>query len=195
MPSRPRLRAGPWPDGNSRPSLRAEWLPYELGDLELDVAATGDPAHDAERVVELLVAAVSRVVEDRGDYLATVARRSRAPAQIERERRPVVRLDHALEVREVDVVPAQAWVVEAPEPAVHRALAAALGEEQPVRVRATHDVVLRIVEADSVERLQPHAPAPRRRSTYLARTSTSRLASSPGESAPSVVASSVWGTS
>src|SRR5215218_1588585 len=143
----------------------------------------------------MLVATVAGVVDERRDDFPPPLRRLRAAAQVEGEERAVVRFDHTLEVREVDVVAAQTRVVEAAEAARERALGAPLGEEHPVHLGAADDVVLRVGEADRVERLEPQPHAPSRRSTYFARTSTSRFTFVPAESAASVVAASVCGTS
>src|SRR5881392_1919892 len=83
-------------------------------------------------------------------------------------------------------------MVETAETAGQSAVATALGHEDAAHVEAADVVMLRVGELDAVERLEPHRAA--RRSTYLARTSTSRLRLSPGFSEPSVVASSVWRT-
>src|SRR5207253_3501459 len=83
-------------------------------------------------------------------------------------------------------------MVEAPETAGQNAVAPTLGDEDTADVGAADVVMLRIGELDAVMRGEPHRAASR--STYLARTSTSRLTPSPGSSEPSVVASSVCRT-
>src|SRR5207248_10618374 len=73
------------------------------------------------------------------------------------------------------------------------AVARAIGNEDAADIGPADLVMLRIGELDAVERGQLHRAASR--STYLARTSTSRFTWSPAFSEPSVVTSSVCRTS
>jgi hypothetical protein len=149
-------------------------------------------AQDGDGVVEARISLVSGRVECRADDLSPVVSGAAVAAVVEGDPRAVVRLDHALEVGQIDVVGPQSRVIEAAEATAQEALAAAFGKKDAADVRAIDVLMLRVGELDAVERLEPHLAA--RRSTYLARTSTSRLTLSPVFSEPSVVASSVWRT-
>ena len=113
--------------------------------------------------------------------------------EVEGQERAVVGLDDAVEVGHVDVVASEPRVVEPAEPAGHLSLDPPLSEEKPERVRPAGEVVLRVGEADPVQRLEPHRAASL--STYFATTSTSRFTSSPSATPPSVVTSRVCGMS
>ena len=127
------------------------------------------------------------------DDFAPILPRPPVAAVVEGNLRAVLSLDHALEVGQVHVVGPHPRMVEATKAAGQLTLAAALGQEDAADVRTADLVVLRVGELDAVERCEPHLAVSR--STYLARTSTSRFTSSPGASEPSVVASSVCRTS
>src|SRR5256885_10550652 len=84
-------------------------------------------------------------------------------------------------------------MVRAGKPPFKGAAPPPLGNKDAADMGPADVVMLRIGELDAVEQGQLHRAASR--STYLARTSTSRFTWSPGFSEPSVVASSVCRTS
>src|SRR5947208_3153802 len=172
-----------------RPSQRLE---DELRDLELDRSVARLARQDRHSVVQMCVARVAGRVECGAYDFASVVSCAAVAAVVERDPRPVLGLDHALEIGQIDVVEAKPRVIQAAKTAGQSALAATFGQEDAADVRAVDLVVLRIGELDTVKRGEPHRRASR--STYLARTSTSRLTPSPGSSEPSVVASSVCRT-
>src|SRR6185312_12194091 len=94
------------------------------------------------------------------------------------------------ERRQPRAVSAHVRVVRSAKAPAQAAGAVALGDQQPLVGGVER---LRVAELQPVERLEPHRCSSR--STYFASTSTSRLTSSPGPSSPSVVTSSVCGTS
>src|SRR5690348_11221516 len=109
--------------------LPEQRLEDQFGNLDANRPFPGLGGEDADRVVEPRVALVARRVEDSADDLASVVARPAVAAEVERDARAVLGLDHALEVRQVDVVlGAQPRVVHAPEAPGEVALAAALGE-------------------------------------------------------------------
>src|SRR5205823_3239002 len=164
-------------------------LEDELRDLELDRSVARLARQDRHSVVQMCVARVAGRVECGAYDFASVVSCAAVAAVVERDPRPVLGLDHALEIGQIDVVEAKPRVIQAAKTAGQSALAATFGQEDAADVRAVDLVVLRIGELDTVKRGEPLRAASR--STYLARTSTSRLTPSPGSSEPSVVASSV----
>ncbi len=88
--------------------------------------------------------------------------RAAAPLQVEEDRRAVVGLDHAVEIRLVRHVRSATRPVGAAHPARDPALAAALGDQEVLALDAALVVQLdepglRVVERQAVQRLKAHA--------------------------------------
>src|SRR6185437_1772732 len=102
---------------------------------------------------EACISLISGRVECRADDLSPVVSGAAVAAVVEGDPCAVVRLDHALEVGQIDVIGPKSRVIEAAEATAHGAFAAAFGQEDAADVRASDVVVLRIGELDAVERL------------------------------------------
>ena len=151
------------------------------------------PQTDAEHVVEPRVARRPRCARSRRPRGPAAPRSGRrSPVSVEQDVGAVVGLDRAAAGAGSQLPSARRRArFAAAEAAARRGpRAAALGDQQPLVAGVAR---LGVAEREPVERLEPHRGSSR--STYFASTSTSRLTSSPGSSAPSVVTASVCGTS
>src|SRR5918999_897391 len=164
--------------------LFGDRLPDDLGRVQHELHPAGLQranlaCEGAGGVVQVAVTVIAAQVEAPADDLAPPGRVG-APvaAPVEPDRGPVLRLDHALEIRQERAVGAAARMVGAPQDARDAALAAAFGEEEVLLLGAEIDRPgVGIRERRAVGRLELHRRTSR--STYLASTSTSRFTGSP----------------